>query len=97
MTRLMLAAAISFACASAAAAQTRSVAIPASAADFDARLERAADRVCRENGLKTINLYGTLRACKTEAVADARRQREAVLARRAQIAQAAAQASGGVN
>lgn len=61
------------------AADLRSVTVPAAAADFDARVMRAARIVCGPRQLNR-HLDAQVLACRTQAVADARSQREAALA-----------------
>lgn len=97
MTRFVLAAVAALAFAPAAVAQTKTVAVRVDAVDFEARVERAAARVCRHNSRLTLEQGVADRACRQEAVSEAMRRREAVLAGRTRLAQAGVTASGGQN
>lgn len=97
MLRLTLVAALAAALSpSLAAAETRSVSVSASAVDFDARVARAARDVCGpvRDGLQERSI---VRACRAQAISNAREQRQALLNGSARMAVAAASATGGQN
>jgi hypothetical protein len=71
-----------------ASVQTRSIAVPVAAADFEARVERAARKVCAVQGVVPLRQVVAARACRAEAVRIAGEQRDAALRARTRLAAA---------
>lgn len=78
----------------AAANESRAVAVPAAAKNFDARIARAASDVCGTEGRMPISVWDAARDCRDQVIAEAKRDRADKLAR-TQLAAVRGTASGG--